>query len=117
MGASAIKLKKDLIEIIESNINYINFRYGSQSQKYQKLYAAFIKNSFDKLSDIVKNGNYSTNKEYISCYKKLIIKNLIKIIKNKYINSKYKTGFLASVFSVRFCSLLIKWYLRYFGDR
>ena len=46
MGASAIKLKKDLIEIIESNINYINFRLRLSKSRISEtlccIYKTFI---------------------------------------------------------------------------
>ncbi|MCU9612322.1 glycosyltransferase [Caldibacillus lycopersici] len=107
MGESSKVMKKDLIEIIESNIQFIDELYKFQDKDNQKLYANFIKHSFERLYRILLNGKKRRNFEYIQSYRMLVIKNITRIMKNEYIEVSTKFGFLLSLLSVSVLRLLI----------
>src|SRR5690606_37371193 len=99
-------MSSDLIEIIELNIDYINKKYKKSNTEYQKLYAAFVKHSFERVLILVMGGQQNANKEYLTSYKKLVLKHFVKLLSNNYISNKYKIGFITSFISINLFSLI-----------
>lgn len=108
MGKTRVSISKDLIEILQGNINFIEEKYNDNTELYECLFTSFVLQPSIKLEDIERNKSYSNNQAFITEYKKYIKRNWAKIKASKYITKKYKIGFYISMHSVKTYNKIFK---------
>lgn len=109
MGKSKIRISEDLIEISKSNIDFINQIYMEQDYElHQELFSYFVKHPTKLLESIEESKSYKANTLFIRQYKSFYRSIFGDILKNKYIDKKYKVGIFISMFSVNIYNKLFK---------
>lgn len=107
MSVSNKKLNADLIYDINENIIYFKKRKKNYTkEQYQKIYAGLIRHLYDCSRQVYRQCH--DNDEYISDYKELIRKELLKIIKNKYIRNQIKIVMGITAFSFQIAANLLQ---------
>ena len=100
MGKAKHQISLDIIEVVQSNIEFIKGRYEPSNDIYKCLFGGFVVHPCTKLENIEINHAYKNNKVFIKSYKKFIKSHLYEIFKNEFISKKYKLGLLLSIVSV-----------------
>lgn len=116
MGKTKISISKDLIDVLQSNSDFIKDQYRDNIEFYRQLFATFILHPSTKLEDIESNKSYNNNHTFIKEYKKYIRRNWWQTKDNAYISKKYKFGLFVSMYSVIAYNKLFK-IVRYLQKR